>query len=169
LQAGEAGPGGEAVYGRAMAVSPEKQLASFLAKFSPAIALDAKAAIGKLDKLMSNATRLVYDNYNALVIAFAAGPKMTDVICSIALYPQWVTLFFMRGATLPDPKRLLEGDGKHIRSIRLVDGAAMLDRPAVRDLLREAIVRVDWPRGAKPTLEIRAVVAKQRPRRPARR
>ncbi len=149
-----------------MAVSPDKQLASFLAKFTPAIAKTAKAAIGKLGKLMPNATRLVYDNYNALVVAFAAAPKMTDVICSIALYPQWVTLFFMRGATLPDPKHLLEGDGKHIRSIRLVDGAAMLDRPGVRELLREAIMRVDFPRGAKPALEIRAVVAKQRPRRP---
>jgi hypothetical protein len=146
--------------------SAEKQLAGFLAKFSPDVAKVAKAAIGKLKKLMPKAQLLVYDNYNALVVAFSSGPKMTQVICSVALYPKWATLFFMRGASLRDPKRLLEGSGKHVRSIRLVDGAAMIDRPAVRDLLREAMVLGEFHPGKAPALEIRAVVAKQRPRRP---
>ncbi len=150
-----------------MPPTPKQQLATFMARYSPAIAKQAKAAIGKLDALMPGATHLVYDNYNALVVAFGGGPKMSDIVCSIALYPQWVTLFFMRGATLPDPDEILEGSGKHIRGIRLVDGAAMLDRPAIRDLLREAIARADFVPAAKATLEIRAVVAKQRPRRPS--
>ena len=42
-----------------------------MAKYSPAIAKQAKSAIGKLDALMPGATRLVYDNPNVLVIAIA--------------------------------------------------------------------------------------------------
>lgn len=148
-----------------MPPTPKQQLAMFLAKYAPAIAKQAKAALGKLDAQMPGATRLVYDNYNALVIAFGGGPKMSDIVCSIALYPKWVTLFFMHGATLPDPDELLEGTGKQIRGIRLVAGAAMLDRPAIRALLREAMARAEYVPAAKATLEIRAVVAKQRPRR----
>jgi hypothetical protein len=52
-------------------VTPKQQLAAFMAKYSPAIAKQAKSAIGKLDALMPGATRLVYDNYNVLVIAIA--------------------------------------------------------------------------------------------------
>jgi hypothetical protein len=148
-----------------VAATAERRLAAMMAKFAPAIAAQARAALERLDALVPNAVHLVYDNYNALVIAYAAGPKMTDVVCSIALYPSWVTLFFMHGTTLPDPHRLLEGDGKHIRSIRLVDGAAMLDRPAVTALVRATVARVTWDPDAPARTEIRAVVAKQRPRR----
>jgi hypothetical protein len=147
---------------------PAPKLAAMMAKFSPSIAREARAALATLDARLPHAVRLVYDNYNALVIAYASGPRMTDVVCSIAMYPKWVTLFFMHGTKLPDPERLLEGSGKHIRSIRLVDGAAMLARPAIVALLRAAAARVTWDPAADLRTEVRAVVAKQRPRRAAK-
>ena len=42
------------------------------------------------------AIELVYDNYNALGIGFAATEKASDVIFSIALYPRWINLFFAK-------------------------------------------------------------------------
>jgi hypothetical protein len=36
-----------------------------------------------------------------------------------------VNVGFFRGATLPDPERLLQGDGKYMRHVKLMPGAAV--------------------------------------------
>jgi hypothetical protein len=48
-----------------------------------------------------------------------------------------VTLAFLRGAALPDPEKLLEGNAKYVRSIKL-RSEADLKRPAVKKLIAEA-------------------------------
>ena len=58
-----------------------------------------------------------------------------DAIFSIAVWPRWVSLFFLQGAGLLDPNRLLKGSGKVARHLVLED-AADLDRPAVQELIR---------------------------------
>jgi hypothetical protein len=147
--------------------SPEQALARFMARYDPAIVTLAERALAMLQKRLPGAMRLVYDNYNALVIAFGPSERASEIVCSIALYPRWVTLFFLRGATLPDPKKLLRGTGKTIRSIQL-DTAELLEAPDVRALLSHAaapypsVLDPDHPAG----VSIRSVVAKQRPRRP---
>lgn len=140
----------------------EAQLAEFLAKYLPAIAAQAVAARKKLQRLLPGAVELVYDNYNALVIGFSPTPKPSDAVFSIALYPKWVTLFFLKGARLADPAGLLEGKGSTVRSIRLASPAD-LDRAEILDLIQRA-----WPGApqAKRQLLIQSVSARQRPRRP---
>ena len=54
------------------AVSPSKQLAMFLARFSPEIVKLATAARAKLRRRLPGAVEMVYDNYHALVMAFLA-------------------------------------------------------------------------------------------------
>lgn len=141
---------------------PEAQLAAFLAKYLPDIAAQAVQVRKKLQRLLPGAVELVYDNYNALVVGFSPTPKPSEAILSIALYPKWVTLFFLKGARLADPAGLLEGSGSTVRGIRLA-GAADLDRPEVRDLVEQA-----WPgaQQAKRQVIIQSISAKQRPRRP---
>jgi hypothetical protein len=153
-------------------MSAEKQLARFIARYAPAVAAVAKAALAKMRRRLPGAIALMYDNYNALVIAFGPTERVSDVVFSIELYPRWVTLFFKDGATLADPQKLLKGSGKAFRHI-VLDGAATLDRPAVRDLMDQAqraaskaIDPAGAPAGA-PRLVIKAVSAKQRPRRPS--
>jgi len=84
------------------------------------------------------------------------------------LYPRWVTLFFLQGAGLADPKQLLKGNGKVVRHIVLAS-AADLDLPAIQELMARALKRAEA--GIDPTapgrLVIRSICAKQRPRRPA--
>jgi hypothetical protein len=146
---------------------PEAQLDTFLAKFTPEVEAQARAALERMQALLPGAVQLVYDNYNALAIAFGANDKLSGVVFSIALYPRWVSLFFARGVELPDPERLLQGTGKGIRHIVLKD-IALFDRPAVQALIAEALVRATPPIDqTKPgTLIIKSVSAKQRPRRP---
>ena len=148
--------------------SPESRLDAFLDKYTPAIANLARACLEKMRARLPGAVQLVYDNYNALAIGFGPSERASEAIFSIALYPRWVTLFFLQGVGLPDPRRLLKGSGKVVRHIVLAS-AADLDRPAIRDLMANALRRAEA--GIDPTapgrLVIRSVSAKQRPRRPA--
>jgi len=147
--------------------SPEKQLAGFIARFDPALAKLVRSARKVLrEKFFPTAVELVYDNYNALAIGFATTEKASGAIVSLAVYPRWVNLYFVYGASLPDPEGLLQGTGNRGRFIRL-DDLKRFDQPAVQQLLRAAIDDADPPLPAKGrgyTL-IKMALEKRRPRR----
>jgi hypothetical protein len=149
--------------------SPKQQIDRFLAKYTPELRREASAGRAALRELMPTAVELVYDNYNALVFGFGPSERASEAIVSLALYPRYVTLFFLYGVGLPDPESLLVGAGKQVRSIRL-ESSRDLAKPAVRALIEAAIARAKAPLPARGrgTSVIRAVVAKQRSRRPAR-
>jgi len=149
-------------------MSPAAQLNSFFAKYTPAMAAAGKAARSKMRRRLPGAFELVYDNYNALVIGFGPTERPSEAVFSLAFFPDHVSLCFLRGALeLSDPHKLLRGEGKQIRHIRL-ESPATLERPAVQDLISQAIaVTLFRPGSAKAgRLIIRSVSAKQRPRRP---
>jgi hypothetical protein len=150
-----------------MPVTPEAQLAGFIARFTPEVAALAKAALTRMRARLPGATQLVYDNYNALVIGFGPTERPSEAIFSIALYARGVNLCFLqRGPELPDPKKLLRGSGTIARNIRL-ESAADLDQPTVKALISQALKRAAVPidSTAPGRLIIRSVSAKQRPRR----
>ena len=151
----------------AQAMDAERQLATFIAKFNDEVGSLAEAILGEMHRLYPTALELVYDNYNALVIGFGPSERASEAIFSIVLYPRWVTLFFLQGAGLPDPNKLLKGSGKVVRHIVLA-AAADLDKPAIQALMTIALNRARAPidPDAPGTLEIRSISAKQRPRRP---
>ncbi len=145
----------------------QKQLDAFMGKYSPEIVLRARGCLKKMCARLPGTTRMVYDNYNALVIGFGPSEKVSHAIFSIVLYPRWVTLFFLQGAGLPDPHGLLKGSGKLVRHI-VLDSPATLDEPAVKELMNAALYRAVEPinPGAEERLVIKSVSARQRPRRP---
>jgi hypothetical protein len=147
--------------------SAERDLQSFIDRYTPEIATLARACLKKMRARLPGAVQLVYDNYNALAIGFCPSGRASDAIFSIALYPRWVTLFFLQGAGLPDPNKLLKGGGKVVRHI-VLGTAEDLDKPAIRGLMTIALNRakVAMDPEAPGKLEIRAISAKQRPRRP---
>jgi hypothetical protein len=53
--------------------SPQEQLASFIAKYTPEIGTQARSAVRRMRKRLPGAVILVYDNYTALAIGF--GPS----------------------------------------------------------------------------------------------
>jgi hypothetical protein len=149
--------------------SPAEQLAVFLDKFDPAIAAAAKAALSKLRKRLPGAFQLVYDNYNALAIAFSPTDRSSAAVFSIAVYPRWVSLFFAQGAALRDPTSILKGSGTQMRHIVLTS-ASDIQRPDVEALITDALKHAGNPiDGARRgQLIIKSVAAKQKPRRTSR-
>lgn len=145
---------------------PEAQLQAFIDRFDPAVADIARACRAKVRALLPTAPELVYDNYNALAIGYGSTEKASHAIVSLALYPRYVRFFFLRGVELDDPERLLEGSGSQVRSI-LIRDPAQLDRPAVRDLVMQAVLRVRWPMPTEPgRTVIKSISKTQWPRRP---
>ena len=148
--------------------SAEKQLASFIAKFTPEVGRLTEAILKKMREQYPMAQELVYDNYNALAIGFGPTEKTRQAIFSIAVFPRWVHLFFLQAKGIPDPEKRLEGSGtvsKHIQ----IDSVEMLDEPAVRTLMKEAVERAVVPFDPRTTrqLIIKSISPTQRPRRPA--
>jgi len=148
-------------------IEAEHQLNGFLAKFTPEIEKQARACLKKMRARLPGAFELVYDNYNALAIGFSPSEKPLEGIFSIVLYPRWVSLFFLQGAKLADPQKILKGNGSVVRHIVLT-AATDLDRPEIRDLMDRA--RMDAKKDINPKgggrLIVKSVAAKQRPRRP---
>jgi hypothetical protein len=146
----------------------ERQLVGFMAKFSDEVADLADKILGEMRRLYPSALELVYDNYNALAIGFGPTERSSEAIFSIAVFPRWVSLFFLQAKGLPDPEKILRGSGSVARHV-VLPSAAMLYSPAVQELMREAVTRAKVPLDprAKHRLIIKSVSAKQRPRRPA--
>ena len=146
--------------------TPEKQLAGFIAKFTPEMAKRIRAARAKMRKRIPQALELVYDNYNFFVIGYGPNEKAGDAIFSLAAQAKGLSLCFLQGARLPDPSRLLRGSGNVVRNIRL-ENAETLDRPEVAALIAVALDRAKTPIPAHGShrLIIKSVSAKQRPRR----
>lgn len=145
---------------------PEQQLASFLAKYSPEVSSLAEALRLRLRKLFPTALELVYDNYNALAIGYSPGEKASEAIFSIALYPRWVSFFFLQARGLTDPERLLKGSGTVSKHVVLNSPEALNDQ-AIKDLIEQAleIAKVPFPATGEHRLIIKSVSAAQRPRR----
>ena len=55
----------------------------------------------------------------ANVIGYGYGAGYSNLICTLILSKKGVKLGFYRGATLPDPDRLLEGSGKVHRYVEI--------------------------------------------------
>lgn len=145
----------------------QAQLDRFIDKYDPAVAALARALLQRMKARLPGAQMLVYDNYNALAVGFAPGDKAGGAVLSLALYPKWVSLFFLDGAALPDPHRLLQGSGSRVRHIRMPSAEAF-DDPRLQALVAEALARAEPPidPGEPTRLIIKSVSAKQRPRRP---
>jgi hypothetical protein len=142
------------------------QLDGFIGRYSPEVANDARRALAFLTSRFPTATQIAYDNYNAVAVGFGPSDRASEAIFSIALYPRYVTLFFLRGVALPDPKKLLEGSGSRVRHIKL-RSIERLEEADVVALIDAAVAaaKVPLPRSGQGPLIIKSVSAKQRPRR----
>lgn len=146
----------------------ESQIEAFIAKYSPEVAAQLREARARLRSFFPRGFELIFDNYNALVFGISPTERAKEAFISVAGYPKWVTLFFLYGAQLRDPKGLLEGSGKQVRSIRLKTPED-INKSEVEELIAQAIRPHQSTLQAAPplTTTIKMIVAKQRPRRPA--
>ena len=146
--------------------SPATEVAGFIAKFDPAIAKLVRSSRSLIRKRYPTAIELVYDNYNALAIGYSATEKTSDALFSLAVYPRGVSLYFMYGRSLPDPHKLLQGNGNQGAFVRL-DALSVLEDPKVKALLEAAVKQARTPleKTGKGYTVVKSISAKQRPRR----
>ena len=145
----------------------ESQLEAFLGRYLPGVAAIGRGAVRHLHARLPGCDALVYDNYQALAVGFSPDGRTGSGILSIALYPRWVSLFFLQATGLPDPGHLLQGSGSTVRHIRL-DSVDDLDSPQIRALIEAAVAaaKVPYDPARAGQLVIKSVSAKQKPRRP---
>jgi hypothetical protein len=149
-------------------LTEEALVRSFVGKFDPKQRRLIRAVRKALRKRFSTAYEMAYDNYNFFVLGYSPTERPSDAVVSMAAGANGVGLCFIRGATLPDPKKVLLGSGKQTRFIR-VPSVDVLARPEVKALLAAAVAhsRARFRTTGRPTLVIRSISAKQRPRRRA--
>jgi hypothetical protein len=142
------------------------QIAAFIGKFEPKLAVLIRKCRTEMRKRLPTAIELIYDNYNFFVIGYGPTERASDAIFSIAAAANGVGLAFLNGATLPDPKKLLQGTGKRNRFVRLPT-VATLRSPDVQSLMRAAIAqaKTPFPRAGAGYAVIKSISKKQRPRR----
>ncbi len=150
----------------ASADDPQRQLASFVAKFAAKDQQLIRAVRRAVRKRLPTANELVYDNYNFFVIGYSPTERPSDSIISIAARANGVGLCFIHGARLPDPEGILQGSGNQTRFIRL-ESERVLAQPEVEALIAAAIrqAKTPLPATGPGRLIIRSISAKQRPRR----
>jgi hypothetical protein len=152
---------------------PETQLAGYFAKYEPRMARFGKALRAKLRARLPGLFEIVYvyENQGSLVISYSPTENGYEGICSTALYPDKVHLYFTQGAQLSksDPQKLLQGSGKTVRYV-LLHSAADFDRPEVEALIVAAskLAKLRLDPGAKGAVIIRAEKQKERARRGAK-
>jgi Domain of unknown function (DU1801) len=146
--------------------TPEAQLVSFIKKFEPCVAKLIGDCRSEIRKMLPAAIELVYDNYNFFVIGYSSTERASDCIVSIAAAANGVGLSFYWGASLPDPKNILQGNGKQNRFIRIPD-LNVLRMPEVIWLVKTAAAQGKTPLESKGVghLVIKSISSKQRPRR----
>jgi Domain of unknown function (DU1801) len=148
------------------AAKAEKKLTSFINKFDAKHRRLIRDVRKELRRKFPTANELAYDNYNFFVIGYGPTERPSDCFVSIAAAASGVGLCFIHGASLPDPNRILLGEGSQTRFIRL-EAATRLNRPEVKALLTAAVdqSKVPLPTSGSGKLIIRSVSKKQRPRR----
>jgi hypothetical protein len=152
------------------AMNAEKQLATFFAKYEPPIAKLGKALRARLRERLPGLFEIVYvyESQSSLVISYSSSEIGKDGVCSLAVYPSGVKLFFSHGPQLSksDPSKLLQGRGKMVRYVEM-SSVADFDRDEIEVLTATALklAKVSLDPSAKGSVIIKAEEQKQRARR----
>jgi len=98
-------------------MEPNPQLRKFIEPYDEEIQKLTFQLRDFITNLVSHANELIWDNYNAVAIAYSTSEKLKDAFCHIALYTRHVNFGFNRGAELTKTNVKLNGKGKLIRHI----------------------------------------------------
>ncbi|HEY6252015.1 MAG TPA: DUF1801 domain-containing protein [Candidatus Angelobacter sp.] len=116
---------------------PDPQLLGFLESYDRHISDLALALREVILEEAPDAAESIYQVYT-VAIWFGFSGKMKDMFCYIATNAGHVNLGFPRGSSLPDPNRVLEGEGKTMRHIKF-RSQRDVERPLVRRYIQAAM------------------------------
>ncbi len=119
-----------------MKINPELQ--NFLLPYDKNIQQLALKLRNFIIETEPTCNELIWDNYNAVAIAYSKSDKLKDAFCHIAVYSNHVNFGFNRGAELRKSEVKLSGQGKLIRHIT-VSNFETFPKNKIKQLLSEAI------------------------------
>ncbi|MFK7847673.1 MAG: hypothetical protein AB8G77_20440 [Rhodothermales bacterium] len=102
-------------------MKPNPALKKFLQPYDAGIQQLTLELRDFITDLVPEANELIWDNYNAVAMAYSKSEKLKDAFCHIAVYSQHVNFGFNRGAELTSDTLKLQGKGKLIRHISIRD------------------------------------------------
>ena len=95
------------------------KLSDFLVPYEPHIQ-DLTLIFKKIiTDLVPEANTLIWDNYNAVAMAFSKSERLKDAFCHLAVYRCYVNFGFNKGTQLSKHSLKFEGGGKFIRHIKV--------------------------------------------------
>jgi len=121
----------------AMTYQPPPALIKFLKPYDPEIQDLALKLRALMLEEMAPCYENIYDAYSAVAIGYGTSDRLNDGIFHIAVYSKHVNLGFNDGATLDDPKGILQGAGNKIRHLT-IRTSEDIKRPEVRSYIRRA-------------------------------
>lgn len=102
-------------------MKPNPQLEKFIQPYSKGIQKLTIELRDFITDLVPEANELIWDNYNAVAMAYSKSEKLKDAFCHISVYSEHVNFGFNRGAELITQNVKLSGKGKLIRHIKVKD------------------------------------------------
>src|SRR5579859_4678078 len=106
--------------------SAEQQLAGLIARLEPKNRKLFESLRRALRKRFPTVNELVYDYTKSVVIGYSPNQRGSDGIVAISADADGVRLYFNQGVSIPDPHKLLLGDGRQTRYIRVEVGNVLL-------------------------------------------
>ena len=122
--------------------SPPPALIKFLKPYDAEVRDLALSLRSLVIEEMAPCYENIYDAYSAVAMGYGPTDRLQDGVFHIAVYSHHVNLGFNDGATLDDPKGILQGNGNRIRHIT-IKAADDLKRPELRAYIRRAIKKAN--------------------------
>ncbi len=119
-------------------MKPNPQLKKFINPYDEGIQKLTIELRDFITDLVPLANELIWDNYNAVAMAYSKSEKLKDAFCHIAVYSQHVNFGFNRGAELTNSNVKLNGKGKLIRHISLKDFESF-PKEDIKNMIWEAV------------------------------
>lgn len=119
-------------------MEPNPQLIIFIEPYDEHIQRLALELRNFITDLVPEANELIWDNYNAVALAYSKSKKLKDAFCHIAIYSKHVNFGFNRGAELSKTEVKLNGKGKLIRHISVKDFDSFPEE-AIKKMIWEAV------------------------------
>ena len=88
--------------------------------------------------LVPQANELIWDNYNAVAMAYSKSEKLKDAFCHISVYAKHVNFGFNRGVELTKTNIKLNGKGKLIRHLS-VKNFQSFPKEDIKNMIWEAV------------------------------
>jgi len=124
---------------------PDPQYLTLLRPYGEVI---QKLALATRKLILEEAPAALEFVYEVYTIAnhFSFTDRPSGAFVFTTTHAHWVNLGFNFGSALPDPQKLLRGEGKFIRHIRIAQ-LSDLEALGVRELIRAALAEADRPEG----------------------